>query len=680
MMAARSVWGYEGLAAQAMAALVSGATAVSCGGAASPPAAPEVAAQASAGQAAPNSAKPAPAKGVEEDVPSGAAAQRDEELAAQAAKFVDAFYNVGPELTPDGKRVAFISNRDGLPQLYVADVAQPEAAVRRLFTWPERVQTPMATPDGSAFLFRADQGADENWSHYRVNSDGQQLLELTPGERLNRDEALIPHDAPQRLFYTARKMSEASSTLYEASTEKVATPRVVYTDPKPMFMTDISADGSQAIVVRYASRSENYLLVVDTASGKERLLYPASGRVSISAAAFAADEKRVLVATDEGGERQHVLALELATGKEAARYTEPRQAEISDVVVSRQGGTLALAIRAGDHSEVRLLNAKSLAPRAKLALPLGAGGPVRFSEDGKRLSVVWSTADAPNDLYAVDVESAKVAPLRKEPRPTLAGLPPIHASIQTLDAFDGGRISVNVFVPEGELGRPHPVIVSYHGGPAGVSAVGWSPIRRFYLSLGYAVVEPNVRGSTGFGRAFEEADNGPKRLDAFNDVERAARWASTQPWADAKRMVIYGGSYGGYTALVGLTRWPDLWRAGVNLFGVANLETFMASTSGVIREVFLLEFGDPAKDAEFLKQISPLAAVDRIADPTFVYAGANDPRVPRSESDLIVAALRERRVPSEYMVAENEGHSLARRENIIGFLARSARFLEENLR
>ena len=132
--------------------------------------------------------------------------------------------------------------------------------------------------------------------------------------------------------------------------------------------------------------------------------------------------------------------------------------------------------------------------------------------------------------------------------------------------------------------------------------------------------------------------------------------------------------------LVGLTRWPDLWRAGVNLFGVANLETFMATTSGFIREIFLLEFGDPAKDAAFLKQISPLADVARITAPTFVYAGANDPRVPRSESDLIVAALRERRVPNEYMVAENEGHSLARRENIIGFLARSARFLEQNAR
>jgi len=668
--------------ARALAALVLLTAVSSCGGAASTPVAPQptTAAEAGVAPASAGASAGALAKAVEEDAPSGAAAQRDGELSAQAAKFVDAFWNGNPEFTPDGKQVVFVSNRDGLPQLYVADVKQPEAPARRLFTWPERVQSPLPTRDGKAFIFLSDRGADENWSHYRVSRDGQQITELTPGEPLNRDEAMLPYDAPQRLFYTARKRSEAASTLFEASTEQATAPRVIYTDPKPTFLSDVNRDGSQALVIRYPSRSENHLLLVDTAGGQVRPLFPASGRVSITSAMFANDGKRVFLTTDEGGESQHVIALDLATGKEVGRHTETEPALFSQVLVPKQGAALALAVLVGERSEVRLLSAQTLALRAKLSLPLGAGGPTGFSDDGKRLSVTWSTADTPIDLYVVDVETAKVARLRREPRPTLAGFQPIQASVQTLDAFDGGRIPVNVFVPQGELDRPHPVIVSYHGGPAGVSTVGWSPTRAYYLSLGYAVVEPNVRGSSGFGRAFEEADNGPKRLDAFKDIERSARWASEQPWADPKRMVVYGGSYGGYTVLVALTRWPDLWRAGVNAFGVVNLETFMATTSGVIHELFLLEFGDPAKDAAFLKQISPLTDVDRIVDPLFVYAGANDPRVPRSESDLIVGALRERKIPSEYMVAEDEGHSLARRENIVTFLARAARFLEQNAR
>jgi len=295
------------------------------------------------------------------------------------------------------------------------------------------------------------------------------------------------------------------------------------------------------------------------------------------------------------------------------------------------------------------------------------------------LTAVWSTPTTPTDVYRVDTATGRVSPLRSEKRAALDRLPAIDTKIVEIDAFDGGKIPINVYVPKKISGKV-PVIVSYHGGPAGSSAVRWSPTALFYLSQGYAWVEPNVRGSSGFGRAFEAADNGAKRLDAFHDIESAGKWAAAQAWADPARVVVFGGSYGGYTVLVALTRQPDLWRAGVDLFGVANLKTFMATTSGVIHQIFLLEFGDPDKDGAFLDSISPVRDADRIVDPLFVYAGANDPRVPRPESDLIVKALRSRGVPVEYMVRDDEGHSLSRRESQIEFLSRSARFLEAHLR
>jgi dipeptidyl aminopeptidase/acylaminoacyl peptidase len=232
----------------------------------------------------------------------------------------------------------------------------------------------------------------------------------------------------------------------------------------------------------------------------------------------------------------------------------------------------------------------------------------------------------------------------------------------------------------GQTDVKHPVIVSYHGGPAGTSVIAWRPLGAYFVSLGYVVVEPNVRGSSGFGRAFEEADNGAKRLDAFKDVETSARWAASQPWADKDRLVALGSSYGGYVVLNALARWPDIWRAGVDLVGIVNLDSFMRSTSGTIRETFLVEFGDPDKDAALFTEISPITDVDDIVDPTFVYAGANDPRVPRTESDQIVVALRKRGIATEYLVADNEGHSLARRENQLAVYARVARFLETHLK
>jgi dipeptidyl aminopeptidase/acylaminoacyl peptidase len=309
-------------------------------------------------------------------------------------------------------------------------------------------------------------------------------------------------------------------------------------------------------------------------------------------------------------------------------------------------------------------------------MPLGQGDIQEFSEDGTRLAVVWSKPDAPTDAWVLDAARGSVARLRDEPRPSLATPPEIEASLTKVKAHDGLELPVIVQLPKKRVAAKLPVVVWYHGGPSSSSKVRWSPYTAFFVSQGYAWVEPNVRGSGGFGRAFEEADNGRGRLEAFKDIETTGRWAASQPWADPDRVIIFGGSYGGYTVLVGLTRMPELWRAGVNLFGVANLKTFMATTSGLIREIFHVEFGHPEQDAAFLDSISPLRDADRIVDPLFVYAGANDPRVPLSESDLIVQASRARRVPVEYMVAENEGHSLARKENMVEFLARSARFLE----
>jgi dipeptidyl aminopeptidase/acylaminoacyl peptidase len=376
-----------------------------------------------------------------------------------------------------------------------------------------------------------------------------------------------------------------------------------------------------------------------------------------------------------------VLALDAKTGKQLAKYAvSPATAFINNLTLAKQGNTLALSVLVGSHSEIRLLDAKTLAAKGEVKMPLGQGFASGFSEDGKRLAVQWSTPSTPTDLFSFDVKTGKVEPLRKEDRPSLEAMPAIETTVVDVPAFDGGKIPTNVYLPSGDAAKKRPVLVGYHGGPAGVSMVRWNATTAFFLSLGYAVVEPNVRGSTGFGRKYEEADNGPKRLDAFKDIETTGRWVAAQPWADKDRLVVYGGSYGGYTTLIALSRWPDIWRAGVNLFGVADLKSMMATTSGLIRDIFLLEFGDPDKDAVFLASISPLNDAGKIVDPTFVYAGANDPRVPRSESDLIVKALRQRKVPSEYMVADNEGHSLSRKENLVAFLARSARFLEAHLR
>ena len=611
-------------------------------------------------------------------VPSAADAARDAELAKLADGYVRAFTNAQPVFTRDGKRVVFVSTRDGLPQLYISDVGKAAAPATRLVQSTERVDGPTTTQDGK-IVFRSDHGGDEQWSLYRVDADGKNLIELTPGEQRQRDQ---PFASDAGIFYTARKMSEARTSLYSLTS---GAEKALFTSELPTELADVDRKGTLAAMIEIAGMSDQHLLGVDIATGKATKLYPTTGAARIFDAQLSADAKRIYVATDGGSEQTEVLALDAKTGKQIARYdVAPATALVRAMTIAKPSGLVALTLFVGSHAELVLLDGKKLTPtKQKIKLPLGDGTAGRFAEDGKHLVATWATPSSPDDIYSIDTATGVSEPLRMEPRPTLAHMPKIEVEVVEIRAFDGGKIPTNVYIPSGggaDASQPHPVVVFYHGGPADIAMIGWSPITAFWLSLGYAVVAPNVRGSTGYGRAFEAADNGRKRLDAFKDIETSARWVAAQPWADKKRLVVLGGSYGGYTVLVALTRWPDIFRAGIDVFGVVNLNTLMQVTSGAIRQVFFEEMGDPDKDRDFLAQISPINMVDKVTAPTFVFAGARDPRVPRSESDQIVKALRARHIFVEYMVAENEGHSLAHAENQTALFARAARFLEAALR
>jgi dipeptidyl aminopeptidase/acylaminoacyl peptidase len=613
------------------------------------------------------------------DVPGGAAAERDAHFARLVTPILEAFNNWDPYLTPDGREVVFTSDRDGLPQVYVSDARAPQAPARRLVVTTERAWTPTPTPDGRHVVFRSDRGGDENWSFFRVDRDGRNLIELTPGELRRRDR---PRMRGATIFYSARRREAPEGELFSLPIAG-GTPRRIFGERRQGWVPDVSRDGRWAVWMR-RSASGNTVLVVDLETGAPRELYPRAGVAKINDAAFSPDGRRIFVATDGGGDQALVLALDRETGKEVGRWTErePATAEIDGLLVSPRGDRIAVEINAGNRQTIRLLDARTLRSTAPVRLPLGSGwfygSLTSFSADGRSLTLSWSTPSSPLDALVVDVVTGRVRPLRREPRPGLAGLEGITVRTTEVPSFDGMRIPVHYYLPAGAAGRRLPVIVHLHGGLAQSSKIGFydAPV---FLPLGYAWVEPNVRGSAGFGRAFEKADDGVKRLDAFRDIEAVGRWAASQPWADPQRLVIYGYSYGGYSVLIGLTRHGALWRAGVDLFGMSSLTTIFARLPAASRELWAAEFGDPSRDRAFLESISPLRDVGKVTAPLFVYAGQNDARVPRSESDQIVRALRARRVPVEYVVVANEGHTLDRRENQIAVYSRIARFLETHL-
>jgi dipeptidyl aminopeptidase/acylaminoacyl peptidase len=641
---------------------------------AAPAPAPGGAAEAGAQAAAPSA---------EPTVRTPAQLARDAELAKRAAAVADAYQNrlpgFGGALSHDGKTIVFGSNRHGSPQLYAGDVARPRDPPLAITTGPERVVWAALARDGKRILFGRDRGADENAKIYAVTLDGSQTVELTPEDGVRHDPPLLPLRRADLMVYGKRKVTSPASS-YVVQPVAGGPARVVHEEPMPAALSDVSADGTRALLVRIRSVSDLTVLELDLSRGGVRRIHPPEGKAEgVSAAAYAPDGKTIYVATDQGGEASALLALDAATAKPRARWTpNPATATVDQLVVSPRGDVLAVRVNAGNRTEIRLLDARGLAEKVRAKLPAGASEIGEFTPDGARLAASVSAPDSPGEPWALDVRTGAATRLRDEPRP--GAVTPVDVVLDATPAFDGKAIPVHAYLPKDRGDRRLPVVAWFHGGPSASSEIRWSMWAQFFVSQGYAWVEPNVRGSAGFGRAWEMADNREKRGDVLQDMEAVNRWIRAQPWADGERIVIFGGSYGGWVVLMGLTRQQPLWRVGVDLVGVADLRTLLASTDQVIRAVFVDEFGDLEADADLLAAWSPLADAGEIVAPLFVYQGANDPRVPRTESDAIVKALRANGRPVEYMIAPNEGHSLDRRESQIEFFARTARFLEEHLR
>ena len=604
--------------------------------------------------------------------------KRDTELAAKLTPYVDAYSNIRPRLSKDRKSLLFLSNRDGLWQAYSADPTKPAAAPKKLTSGTERVTEPDFTRDGKYVLFLGDQGADENFRIFRMALDGSALTNLTPGAKMHRDPPLLPRLRPGVMIYSGRDVKESKTHVFTqdiAGTE----PKEFYVDPQPASITSVSPDGQHVLLVRERSASDQILFRVDVDGGKATQLYPQPGKTAhITDAQYSGDGKRVFLSTDDGGQSSFVVMMEPGanSGVIAGRYKEEivPTASIEGISVSPKDDRIAISVDAGNHNEVRILNASTLKLQGTVKSPLGTANPGEFSEDGKVFTMRLGTPDRPTDVFEVDAATGATKPLRADVRPGLKDMPAMDATIEKVAAFDGLSIPMNVYLPKARNGKL-PVIVYVHGGPSGNSKLGWSGADRFMVSQGFAMVAPNLRGSTGFGRSYEMADNREKRGDALKDLESVNKWVKDQTWADKDRVIIYGGSYGGYITLMALSRQPTLWRAGVDLVGISNLVSFLQSTSQDIRSFFVDEFGDLDKDRALLEQWSPIKDVDKIVAPLFVYQGQNDPRVPRPESDLIVSRLRGRNIPTEYMVLANEGHSLDRRESRIEFMSRVVRFL-----
>ncbi|HSK74299.1 MAG TPA: S9 family peptidase, partial [Pyrinomonadaceae bacterium] len=308
----------------------------------------------------------------------------------------------------------------------------------------------------------------------------------------------------------------------------------------------------------------------------------------------------------------------------------------------------------------------------------------------------FASAKYNTDIWVYDLRTRQLTQITKSDR---AGIPQssfVEPQLIKYKTFDGREIPAWFYRPQvsfvtrngtlpplsGKMNvnKNLPVIISVHGGPEGQERPGFSPLYQYYLSRGYAILATNVRGSTGYGKTYSHLDDVEKREDSVKDLAAAVDWLKTSGGADPKRIAVMGGSYGGYMTMAAITLYPDLFAAAVNTVGIVNWETFLKNTSGYRRRQREVEYGMLDKDIDFLRRISPIAKVDRIKTPLMVIHGKNDPRVPYTEAEQLVEALRKRNVAVEYVLFEDEGHGVSKLKNRLVVYPKVADFLDKYMK
>jgi dipeptidyl aminopeptidase/acylaminoacyl peptidase len=438
-----------------------------------------------------------------------------------------------------------------------------------------------------------------------------------------------------------------------------------------------SPDGRRLAVLRESERpGDNDLYLVSVEDGEVVHVTPHDDEASFGVPAWLPGSHRFYFAGSTGRDTAAIARYDLATGTWA--YVVEDDWDLG-CLVDDAGRWLLVHANDEGYSRLALRDPRTLAPRADVPLPgRGVASELRFSRDGRYLAYHFTSALVAGDVWLYDTETGERRRLTRSPG-AVAGDELVEPSLYRFASFDGEAVPVFLYEPEDAEG-PAPVVVMIHGGPEAQLRPVFSPLAQFFVSHGYAVTAPNVRGSTGYGKRYEHLDDVRKRLDSVRDLVALHDWLRDSPTRfDADRVVLYGGSYGGYMVLAGLALHPERWAAGIELVGISSLVTFLENTADWRRSSREREYGSLERDRAFLEEVSPIAHVDAMSAPLFIIHGANDPRVPVGEARQIHDALTSRGVRCELLIYDDEGHGLQKLKNRLDAYPKAVAFLEEVL-
>jgi len=576
----------------------------------------------------------------------------------------------------DYRTAAFQSWHPTKPEMLIstrfADTAQlhvvkmPGGDRKQITFYEDRVAGGGFSPtDPNTIIFAKDIGGNEFFQVYRYDVPTGEVALLTDGKSRNTPGS-ASRDGKWLAFSSTRRTGNDTDIWTVQPKDPASAKMVLQVEGGGWGASDFSRDGSKLLVNNYVSANETYIYLVDVATGQKTLLTPkGSAPVAYSGAEFSADDSHIYFTSDEGSEFQQLRKMRLSDRSQQVVAKE--KWDVDNFDLSNDRTKVVYAINENGSDVIKVLDLTTGKEMARPQIPLAIVSGLEWHSNGKLIGFTLNHARSPADAYSFDTTTGKVTRWTES---ETGGLNPernAEPNLVTVKSFDGTPISSFVYRPEAtRFPGKRPVIINIHGGPEGQSQASFLGRTNFWINdLGIAVIYPNVRGSTGYGKTYLAMDNGYKREDTIKDIGAVIDWITNDPALDSSRVAVFGGSYGGYMVLASMTNLGDRLKAGIDIVGVSSFLTFLQNTSGYRRDLRRVEYGDERdpKMNEFLKQISPLTNAAKINDPLFVIMGFNDPRVPYTEGEQIMKTVRANGAPVWYLMAKDEGHGFAKRKN-----------------
>jgi len=587
----------------------------------------------------------------------------------------------GGSLGPDGT-LAFLMDTTGTAQVWTLTGAG-EWPEQRTF-YDEPVSFLSYSPTNPELVFGMDEGGNERLQFYRLTDEGVTELTATPDAKHRWGG--WSHDG-QRFAFASNRRDEAVFDVYvQGRNERGEDATLVFEGDGWLSVGGWSPDDSRLALSKAHSSFDQDLYVLDVETGERTHLTPHDGDVRYLSAQWGPDGGLYLV-TDEGADTLYLTRID-PEGGDLAPVRRGGEWNIDGVAVDDDSGLVVYSRNVDGYTELtlgELTDPGELTEYLLPDLPGDVAGGVSFGPAGERIALSASGRTLNTNLFVVPVSplrNGEPTTPRRWTHASTAGIPTgtfVEPDLVRYETFDGREIPALFSVPERDDEEPGPVVVDIHGGPESQRRPSFSGLIQYFLSRGYAVFEPNVRGSTGYGKAYTHLDDVDRRMDAVRDVDAALDWLVDHPAVDPNRIVAKGGSYGGFMVLAALTTFPDRWAAGVDSVGIANFVTFLENTGPWRRQLREAEYGSLAEDRDLLEEISPINDIENVDAPLFVLHGANDPRVPLGEAEQIVERARQQDVPVEKLVFDDEGHGISKLDNRIEAYTRVVEFLDEHV-